>query len=78
MTAYKHETYEEGFGPGTFVDTQFHSVPDESARIFRLLASRTPGFNQSESVLSEVDFSGADLSFIPGPLKSQAVVSSFV
>lgn len=74
MTSQKHNTTEGGWGPGTFVDTAFHSVPEESRRIMRLIASRTPGLTLDESALSEVEFSGADLSLIPGPLKSQAVV----
>lgn len=73
--ASQHNTIKDGYGPGTFVDTKFRSVPDESRRILRLLASKTPGFTQDEAALSDVKFSGADLSIIPGPLKSQAVVS---
>lgn len=74
MTSEEHATTEGGWGPGTFVDEAFHSVPDESRRIMRLIASQTPGIAIDESALSEVEFSGADLSLIPGPLKSQVVV----
>ncbi|KAI4846813.1 hypothetical protein E4T44_04858 [Aureobasidium sp. EXF-8845] len=73
MTSQKHATKEGGWGPGSFVDTAYHSVPEESHRIMRLIASQTPGLTLDESALSEVEFSGADLSLIPGPLKSQAV-----
>ncbi|KEQ68207.1 CoA-transferase family III [Aureobasidium namibiae CBS 147.97] len=73
MASPKHATTEGGWGPGSYVDTAFHSVPDESARIMRLLASQAPGVGLDESALSQVEFSGADISLIPGPLKSQAV-----
>jgi hypothetical protein len=42
--------------------------------LLRLLALKTPGFIRDEAALSEVNFSGGDLSIIPGPLKSQAIV----
>lgn len=74
MAIPQHNTVKDGFGPGTFVDTEFHSVPDESRRLLRLLASKTPGFTHDDAALSEVKFSGGDLSIIPGPLKSQALV----
>jgi hypothetical protein len=74
MSAPQRNTAKDVYGPGTFVDTEFHSVPDESRRLLRLLASKTPGFTQDEAALSDVEFSGDDLSIIPGPLKSQALV----
>jgi hypothetical protein len=76
MTAPQHSTIKDVFGPGTFVDTEFHTVPNESRRLLRLLASKTPGFTQDEAAFSDVKFFGGDLSIIPGPLKSQALVSS--
>jgi hypothetical protein len=75
MSASQHSTTKDVFGPGTYVDTEFHSVPDESRRLLRLLASKTPGFTQDEAAFSDVKFFGDDLSIIPGPLKSQALVS---
>jgi hypothetical protein len=74
MATPQHKTTKDGYGPGTFVDTEFRSVPDESRRLLRLLALKTPGFIRDEAALSEVNFSGGDLSIIPGPLKSQAIV----
>jgi len=74
MSEPQRNTAKDVYGPGTFVDTEFHSVPDESQRLLRLLASKTPGFTQDEAALSDVEFSGDDLSIIPGPLKSQALV----
>jgi hypothetical protein len=76
MATLRHDTTKDGFGPGTFVDTTFRSVPDESRRLLRHLASQTPGFTVDENALSAVKFSGDDLSIIPGPLKSQAIVRS--
>ncbi len=61
MATLRHETTKDGFGPGTFVDTAFHSMPDESRRLLRLLASQTPGFTRDEAALSEVKFYGEDL-----------------
>ena len=40
----------------------------------RLIASQTPGVLLDEFALSDVEYSGAELPLIPGPLKSQAVV----
>jgi hypothetical protein len=74
MSASQHSTAQDGYGPGTFADTEFQSVPDESRRLLRLLASQTPGFTPDEAALSDVKFFGDDLSLIPGPLKSQALV----
>jgi hypothetical protein len=74
MSAPQRNTAKDVYGPGTFVDTELHSVPDESQRLLRLLACKTPGFTQDEAALSDVEFSGDDLSIIPGPLKSQALV----
>lgn len=76
MATFIQNTTKDGYGPGTFVDTAFRSIPEESRRLLRLLASQTPGFTRDEAALSEVEFSGGDLSIIPGPLKSQAVVRS--
>lgn len=75
MSSSSNSTTRDVYGPGTYVDTAFHSVPDESRRLLRLLASKTPGFTRDEGILSDVKFSGDDLSIIPGPLKSQALVS---
>jgi hypothetical protein len=74
MSLPQHSTTKDVYGPGTFTDSEFHSVPDESRRLLRLLASKTPGFTKDEAALADVKFSGDDLSIIPGPLKSQALV----
>ncbi|KAM7213286.1 succinate--hydroxymethylglutarate CoA-transferase [Rhypophila decipiens] len=64
------------YGPGTFTDAVFSSVPDDSARIFRLLASQTPGFTQDESLLSRVTFVGDSDPIIPGPIKSVSIAAA--
>ncbi|KAM7193978.1 succinate--hydroxymethylglutarate CoA-transferase [Rhypophila sp. PSN 637] len=64
------------YGPGTFTNSVFSSVPDDSARIFRLLASQTPGFTQDESLLSRVTFVGDSDPIIPGPIKSVPVAAA--
>lgn len=70
----KHETFADALGPGTFVDTEFIGVPEDSRRLLRHIASLTPGLLESEAELDEVDFHGQDLPLIPGPLKSQVMV----
>lgn len=71
-----HETIADGYGPGTFVDAKFVGVPAEAHRLLRLLNDTTPNLGLSPIDLDQVDFSGDDLPLIPGPLKSQALVSS--
>lgn len=69
--AYQQTAY----GPGTRVDFQFTPVPEECKRLLRLLAARTPGFTQDESLLAGVRFEGDDLPCIPGPMKAQAITA---
>ncbi|UKZ78936.1 hypothetical protein TrVFT333_006683 [Trichoderma virens FT-333] len=73
-TTYKRT--EGAYGPGTYTDTEFTPVPEESLRIFRELAARTPGFTKDEKLLSGVKFSGDSLPLIAGPIKSQAVTAA--
>lgn len=70
-----HTTKRDVFGPGTFVDNEFISVPADSRRLLKHLASITPGFTTQEDLLNEVEFSGEDLPIIPGPLKSQVLTA---
>ena len=60
------------YGPGTFTDKTFVPVPEDTARIFRQIASQTPGFTQDESVLSRVKFEGEEYPVIPGPIKPRS------
>ncbi|RFU76004.1 alpha methylacyl- racemase [Trichoderma arundinaceum] len=64
------------YGPGTYTDTNFIPVPQDSARIFRELITKTPGFTKDEKLLSSVNFVGNDLPLLPGPIKSQALTAA--
>ena len=64
------------YGPGTYTDTTFTPVPEDTARIFRLIAKQTPGFTQDEAVLSKVKFTGEDYPVIPGPIKATSVAAA--
>ncbi|EUC40619.1 hypothetical protein COCMIDRAFT_108348 [Bipolaris oryzae ATCC 44560] len=64
------------YGPGTYTDKTFVPVPQDTARIFRQLASQTPGFTQDESVLSKVKFTGEEYPVIPGPIKATSVAAA--
>ncbi|KAF3805172.1 Succinate--hydroxymethylglutarate CoA-transferase [Colletotrichum gloeosporioides] len=64
------------YGPGTFTDKTFTSVPEDTERIFRLIASQTPGFTQDERILSKVQFTGESYPVIPGPIKATSVAAA--
>ncbi|KAE9574314.1 Succinate--hydroxymethylglutarate CoA-transferase [Colletotrichum fructicola] len=64
------------YGPGTFTDKTFTSVPEDTQRIFRLIASQTPGFTQDERILSKVQFTGESYPVIPGPIKATSVAAA--
>ncbi|KAH0422422.1 alpha methylacyl-CoA racemase [Colletotrichum camelliae] len=64
------------YGPGTFTDRTFTSVPEDTQRIFRLIASQTPGFTQDEQILSKVQFTGESYPVIPGPIKATSVAAA--
>ncbi|KAF0316206.1 Succinate--hydroxymethylglutarate CoA-transferase [Colletotrichum sp. SAR11_59] len=64
------------YGPGTFTDKIFTSVPEDTERIFRLIASQTPGFTQDERILSKVQFTGESYPVIPGPIKATSVAAA--
>ena len=70
-----HPTTTGGYGPGTYVDTAFTSVPKECNRLLKWLANITPGFTTDESILDSVKFEGGDLPNIPGPVKSIALTA---
>lgn len=61
------------YGPGTYTDKTFTPVPEDTARIFRQLASQTPSFTRDEALLSKVQFTGEDFPVIPGPIKATSV-----
>ncbi|KAI3391188.1 hypothetical protein diail_7793 [Diaporthe ilicicola] len=64
------------YGAGTFTDKSFTPVPEDTQRIFRLLASQTPGFTQDDALLSKVQFTGEDYPVIPGPIKAVSVAAA--
>jgi hypothetical protein len=64
------------YGPGTYTDKTFVPVPKDTARIFRQIASQTPGFTRDESVLSRVKFEGEEYPVIPGPIKATSVAAA--
>ncbi|KAF6786404.1 putative alpha methylacyl-CoA racemase [Colletotrichum sojae] len=64
------------YGPGTFTDKTFTPVPEDTERIFRLIASQTPGFTQDERRLSKVRFTGESYPVIPGPIKATSVAAA--
>lgn len=64
------------YGPGTHTDRTFVPVPQDTERIFRLIAAQTPGFTQDESLLQKVEFVGEEFPVIPGPLKATSVAAA--
>ncbi|KAF5639549.1 acyl transferase carnitine dehydratase [Fusarium tjaetaba] len=64
------------YGPGTHSDRTFVPVPQDTQRIFRLIASQTPGFTQDESTLSKVRFTGDEFPVISGPIKAVSVAAA--
>ncbi|KAI1486835.1 CoA-transferase family III domain-containing protein [Biscogniauxia mediterranea] len=64
------------YGPGTYTDRTFVPVQQDSERIFRLLASETPGFTNDEKLLSKVKFTGEEFPVIPGPIKAIPVAAA--
>ncbi|KAK7947721.1 uncharacterized protein PG986_008607 [Apiospora aurea] len=64
------------YGPGTHTDKTFVPVPQDTERIFRMLAAETPGFTQDEALLSKVKFTGEDFPVIPGPIKAVSVAAA--
>jgi hypothetical protein len=69
--ATSHQTIPDVYGPGSYTDTSFIPVPQDSERILQYLAERTPGFNASPDFLRHAKFHGQDLPLLPGPIKAQ-------
>lgn len=72
----EHRTILGVYGPGTHTDETFVPVPQDTKRIFKILASETPGFNADAATLDSVTFEGDDFPVIPGPLKAVSVAAS--
>ncbi|PNP60586.1 hypothetical protein FNYG_14689 [Fusarium nygamai] len=64
------------YGPGTHTDRTFVPVPQDTERIFHLIASQTPGFTQDETILSKVRFIGDEFPVISGPIKAVSVAAA--
>ncbi|TKA59944.1 hypothetical protein B0A55_10221 [Friedmanniomyces simplex] len=64
-----HKSTDGVYGAGTFTDVSFIAVQEDCSRVLKWIASITPGFAQDPTLLKDVDFHGADLPHIPGPLK---------
>ncbi|KAI1044410.1 hypothetical protein LB505_012909 [Fusarium chuoi] len=64
------------YGPGTHTDRTFVAVPQDTQRIFSLIASQTPGFTQDDSILSKVRFTGDEFPVISGPIKAVSVAAA--
>lgn len=64
------------YGPGSWVDLDAPPVPEDSRRIFELLAAATPGFTNNRQVLDAVSFDGSPHTIVPGPLKSGAIAAA--
>lgn len=73
-----HETIPspEIYGPGTFMDKSFLSVPHDARRVFEILANATPNFTKSLHVWDSVKFEGHDKPMIPGPMKAPVVAAA--
>ena len=66
----------EIWGPGTFVDNESLSIPEDSRRIFELLARATPGFTRDQRLWDSVTFEGSAEPITPGPLKAPVVAAA--
>lgn len=64
------------YGPGAYIDKEFTPVPQESRRVFELLAKRTPGFTQDQRHWDNVTFEGRSEPSIPGPIKAPVVAAA--
>ncbi|ORY59207.1 CoA-transferase family III domain-containing protein [Pseudomassariella vexata] len=64
------------YGPGSYTDKTFVPILQDTERIFRLIASQTPGFTQDEKLLSKVKFTGEEYPVIPGPIKAVSVAAA--
>ncbi|KAK3935319.1 CoA-transferase family III domain-containing protein [Diplogelasinospora grovesii] len=65
------------YGPGTWTDATFTPITSDTHRIFRHLASITPGFTDSPTLLSKVSFITKEgYPLLPGPLKLSSVAAA--
>lgn len=64
------------YGPGTYIDKSFLSVPEDAHRIFELLAARTPGFTKDPALWDTVRFEGRPDPMVPGPMKAPVIIAA--
>lgn len=76
MTMSSSDRVPDVYGAGSFTDKTFVPVPEDTQRIFRLLARQTPGFTQDETTLAKVRFTGEAWPVIPGPIKAVPVAAA--
>ena len=69
------KTTEGAYGPGSFVDESYTPVTEECQRLLKYLAEETPGFTKEPSFFERVQFEGAEIPCIPGPIKSEAITA---
>lgn len=63
-------------GAGTFVDNESPNIPEDSRRMFELLAKATPGFTQDPRLWDSVFFEGSAEPIAPGPLKAPVIAAA--
>ncbi|CAG7953532.1 unnamed protein product [Penicillium olsonii] len=73
-----HQTIpgDDVYGPGTYIDQTVLPVPEDTRRVFEILASRTPGFTQDPALWNTVKFEGRPDPMVPGPMKSPVVAAA--
>ncbi|KAL6918479.1 hypothetical protein FSST1_009974 [Fusarium sambucinum] len=64
------------YGPGTWIDAEALSVPDDACRLLKVLAEATPGFTKDPAILNTVSFTGSSQTIVPGPFKSAVIAGA--
>lgn len=76
MTVHETIPGTEVYGPGTFIDRNVLPVPQDAERVFRIIASRTPGFTRNKAAWDTVQFEGQPKPVIQGPIKTPVVAAA--
>lgn len=64
------------YGPGSWIDSEALSVPEDAKRLLQILADSTPGFTKDPVTLDLVTFTGSPETIVPGPLKSAVIAGA--
>lgn len=64
------------YGPGSWIDYNAPTVPEDARRLFESLAAATPGFTEDEASWKSVSFQGSPQTIAPGPLKSPVIAAA--